>query len=131
MRERDASQTRSQAQSLLDRLRTRGRLTGDELADASLELARLLFAAAQREQREGEREHAAVLARLMDDPDGQVFTTLLADRVFRSADHRRIVDATRQLLRALGVPRYLPMAARLALTGLLRLGPFAPKTAAR
>jgi RHH-type transcriptional regulator, proline utilization regulon repressor / proline dehydrogenase / delta 1-pyrroline-5-carboxylate dehydrogenase len=131
MRERDASQTRSQAQSLLDRLRARGHLDSDELADVSVELAALLFDAAEREQGSEERERAAVLARLMDDPDGQVFTTLLADRVFRSADHQRIVDAARQLLRALGVPRYLPPTARLALTGLLRLGPFAPKTAAR
>lgn len=129
MREVEASQPSSHARHLL--LSVRGkRLAEPELMQASVELAGLLLAAAEAHKRPKERERAAILARLMGDVDGQVFTTLLADRVFRSQDPQRVVDAARHLLRRLGVPRYLPAGARLALQGLLRVGPFAPKTAA-
>src|SRR6476661_4371676 len=100
MREAEASQASSHARDLL--LDVRGkRLTEPELMQASVELAGLLLVAAEAHKRPKERERAAILARLMGDIDGQVFTTLLADRVFRSQDPQRVVDAARHLLRRL------------------------------
>lgn len=109
---------------------------GKQLSDQALaaqcsELARLLLVLAEAEKRPDERARAALLSRLMDDPTGQAFTTLLTDRVVRSQEPSRTVDAARQLLRRLGIPDYLPTFARLQMRGLLHAGPFVPALAAR
>ena len=102
-----------------------------ELVSATSALAELVQRAADAQQSREERVRSAQFARLMADPSGQLFTTLLTDRVFRSADPVRVVDAARQLLRRLGVPSFLPRLGRAQLRALLHAGPLAPGLAAR
>ena len=54
----------------------------------------------QNRYRHPEDAREQLLARLMNDPAGQTFTTSLTDRVYRSHDSDVVVDAARQL----GVP---------------------------
>ncbi|MET0387652.1 MAG: hypothetical protein ABW321_16905, partial [Polyangiales bacterium] len=75
-------------QKLLAALRERpaGTLSESELARASVDLARglLVRSAAHRSKQERHREQ--LLSRLMTNPSGQVFTTCLTDRAYRSHD---------------------------------------------
>lgn len=98
---------------------------------ASVALAEELAHDVERETKRSERSRHALLARLAADPAGQAFTTSLTDRAYRSRESGRIVDVARQLLRRLGVPAYLPAAARAQLKLLLHAGPFVPELAAR
>ncbi len=118
------------ARRLLDDARGRT-LSPAELKTQTVSLAGSLLEAVEHEKTAVERKHAALLARLMMDRDGQVFTTLLTDRVYRSAASERVVDQARYLLRAIGIPQYLPIVARAQLQLLLRAGPFLPEPAAR
>jgi RHH-type proline utilization regulon transcriptional repressor/proline dehydrogenase/delta 1-pyrroline-5-carboxylate dehydrogenase len=130
MRERDVTPAISRAKQLLEGVR--GQTLGEpELLERSASLAALLLEAAEHGKRSEERERAQLLARLMHDEAGQAFTTLLTDRVYRSRDPDRVVDAARQLLRGLGIPGYLPKLARWQLRALLHVGPFVPRMAAR
>src|SRR5690242_10073392 len=98
-------------EAALDALRGRT-LSDAELEHASVELARMLLARANEGRSRAERKQQELLARLMHDQAGQTFTTCLTDRVYRSRDPALVVDVARQLLRTLGVPRYLPADAR-------------------
>src|SRR6185369_12233522 len=90
----------------------------------------VLLQAAELQKRDEERARAELLSRLMADERGQAFTTLLTDRVYRSRDPSRVVDAARNLLRRIGLPSYLPRTAQLQMRALLHVGPFAPGAAA-
>ncbi|HET8936085.1 MAG TPA: hypothetical protein VFN67_21715, partial [Polyangiales bacterium] len=91
----------------------RGRaLTEAELQSATVELARKLLTLSLDHTTHEERKRTALLARMMTDLPGQVFTTCLTDRAYRSREPARVVDTARQLLRTLGVPSYLPAEAR-------------------
>jgi RHH-type proline utilization regulon transcriptional repressor/proline dehydrogenase/delta 1-pyrroline-5-carboxylate dehydrogenase len=106
-------------------------LSEELLVRTSVELAALLLEAARQEEQRPERARRALLERLMQDPTGQAFTTLLTDRVFRDRRPDAAVDAARQLIRRLGVPQYLPALARAQMIALLRFGPFVPELAAK
>src|SRR4051812_2750919 len=112
MREEQASRSVSRATQQLTGLRGTA-LDDRQLARQAIELAALLLDAAEQEKRADERARADLLSRLMHDANGRALPTLLTDRVSRSRDPARPVDAARQLLRALGVPSYLPPMARL------------------
>ena len=101
------------------------------LERTALRLAQELLQAVERQTSHAERGRRELLARLAEDALGQTFTTSLTDRAYRSHAASRVVDAARQLLRTLGVPGYLPAAARTQLRLLLHAGPFAPELAAR
>ena len=107
------------------------RLTEPELSAHTLALAELLQRASEAERTRIEAGRADQLARLMADPIGPTFTTLLTDRAYRSADPARVVDAARHLLQDLGIPQLFPWLGRTQLRALLRLGPFVPGLAAR
>ena len=109
----------------------RGRvLSEEELRRSTIELARKLLQLSLEHTTADERKRSSLLARMMTDLPGQVFTTCLTDRAYRSAQSSRVVDTARQLLRTLGVPSYLPAEARALLHVFLRAGPFAPQLAA-
>jgi RHH-type proline utilization regulon transcriptional repressor/proline dehydrogenase/delta 1-pyrroline-5-carboxylate dehydrogenase len=109
----------------------RGRiLSEEELQRSSIELARKLLLLSVQHTTDDERKRSMLLARMMTDLPGQVFTTCLTDRAYRSQQSARVVDTARQLLRTLGVPKYLPAEARALLHVFLRAGPFAPQLAA-
>jgi hypothetical protein len=108
-----------------------GRLLSDaELEASSVAVAQALLAQISGSQTRVEQQREQLLSRLMSDAAGQTFTTCLTDRVYRSRDPAMVVDVARQLLRALGVPRYLPVAARAQLQLFLRAAPFVPEFAA-
>ncbi|HEY2733071.1 MAG TPA: hypothetical protein VGI70_03760, partial [Polyangiales bacterium] len=130
MRERAKASALQAAVAQLNELAGRT-LADHELERATVEIAQALLARVDAERSASELEREQLLARLMHDETGQTFTTSLTDRAFRSRDDSAIVDAARQLLRRLGVPRYLPVAARGQLQLLLRAGPFVPRLAAR
>jgi len=93
-------------------------LSDDALVDEAVRLAADLLACAEAEERPPEREQAARLARMMNDPTGKAFTLALADQVFRPPTARRAASQFRQLLCEFGAPRYLDLQERFA----LRLG---------
>ncbi|HEY8961892.1 MAG TPA: bifunctional proline dehydrogenase/L-glutamate gamma-semialdehyde dehydrogenase, partial [Luteolibacter sp.] len=93
-------------------------LSDDALVDAAVRLAADLLACAQEEERQPEREQAARMAGLMNDPAGKAFTLALADQVFRSPTSHRAASQFRHLLSEFGAPRYLGLTERFA----LRLG---------
>ena len=75
-------------------------------------IARKLLRLSLEHTTQEERKRSSLLSRMMTDVAGQVFTTCLTDRAYRSQEPARVVDTARQLLRTLGVPRYLPSDAR-------------------
>src|SRR6478735_6740040 len=102
------------------------RLSPVELGERSVELARILVELVEPFKTARDREQARVLGGMMRDPRGQVFTTLLADRAYRSSSRKRTVEQARYLLERLGAPEYLGTFDRLSLAALRRLGTWLP-----
>ncbi|HEY0468662.1 MAG TPA: proline dehydrogenase family protein [Polyangiaceae bacterium] len=96
------------------------------IGERSVELARILLTLAEQFKTARDIEQARVLASMMRDPRGQVFTTLLADRAYRSSSRKRTVEEARYLLERLGAPEYLGAMDRLSLAALRRLGTWLP-----
>jgi RHH-type transcriptional regulator, proline utilization regulon repressor / proline dehydrogenase / delta 1-pyrroline-5-carboxylate dehydrogenase len=125
MRDSQTEALAAQAEQLLGRVRGQA-LAPIELGERSVELARILFCLAERFKTPRDLEQAQVLAGMMQDPRGQVFTTLLADRAYRSRSRKRTVEQARYLLERLGAPKYLGALDRLSLAALRRLGTWLP-----
>jgi RHH-type proline utilization regulon transcriptional repressor/proline dehydrogenase/delta 1-pyrroline-5-carboxylate dehydrogenase len=116
----------SQARALLDRARAADGRETQPHETLACELAALLLSLGERHQTDRDREQAQVLQRMIDDPRGQVFTTLLTDRAYRSRSSRRTVEQARYLLQKLGAPAYLGTFDRLSLGALQRVGTWLP-----
>jgi RHH-type transcriptional regulator, proline utilization regulon repressor / proline dehydrogenase / delta 1-pyrroline-5-carboxylate dehydrogenase len=101
-------------------------LTPVEVGERSIDLARILLALAEHFKTPRDEEQARVLAGMVRDPRGQVFTTLLADRAYRSNSRKRTVEQARYLLERLGAPAYLGTADKLSLAALRGLGTWLP-----
>jgi len=129
MAEQSADAMIASARERLERVRGVP-LSEAEVLDHTIALAGLLQGAAERLQTGPERDRAALLARMLADPDGHTLTLLLTDRAYRSDDPARVVDAARQLLRRLGVPSFPGWLDRVRMNALLRAGPFLPALAA-
>ncbi len=91
------------------------RLERPTRAARAVELAELLVELSRRLTRPEERRRARMLARLMEDAPGQLLTTALTDRVYRSRRPARVLDELTQLLARYGTPRYLLAHERAAL----------------
>lgn len=98
-----AADLHTEARTLLDGLRDGGQEPA-RLAETSVKLADVLWRLAEGDETREERRRRERLARMMEDPTGQAFTTLLTDRVHRSSDVHRVADEARFLLEALGIP---------------------------
>src|SRR5690606_6687418 len=81
--------------------------TTTDAADRTVRLATLLASLCEMNASEREVEQAEVLSRLMLDKRGQIFTTLLTDRAYRSNSKKRAVEQARYLLELLGAPEYV------------------------
>ena len=101
-------------------------LTPIEIGERSVELARTLLELSEHFETPRDAEQARALSGMMRDPRGQVFTTLLADRAYRSSSSKRTVEQARYLLERLGPPEYLGTFERLSLAALRRLGTWVP-----
>jgi RHH-type proline utilization regulon transcriptional repressor/proline dehydrogenase/delta 1-pyrroline-5-carboxylate dehydrogenase len=97
-----------------------------ELADRAVSLAHLLQRLSELDTTSREREQAEVLWRMMRDQRGQIFTTLLADRAYRSPSKKRTVEQARYLLHRLGPPEYLGRLESLGLAALRQVGSWLP-----
>jgi RHH-type transcriptional regulator, proline utilization regulon repressor / proline dehydrogenase / delta 1-pyrroline-5-carboxylate dehydrogenase len=106
-------------------------LSRAETAAKALELAEHLFALAQASVDPTERARRRRLARLLDDPPGQLLSVLLTDRVARDKSLAHAVPQLEYLMGRLGVPRFLSSFERLELSLGARLGAFAPRFAGK
>lgn len=77
-----------------------------------MDLAELLAIASRNAESVVDRQRRLWLGRLCSDPAGQAFVSAVADRAHRSNDTARTADTVRWLIQTLGVPRFLPAAAR-------------------
>jgi len=118
------------AKSLL--LGVQGReLLPSQLAQHAVQLAATLLKLATVYRSSDEGVRLALLGRMMDDPAGQAFTTLLADRALRTTSAELCVGQAQYLLSELGAPEYLSRFDQLKLSALRNLGGLAPELAAR
>lgn len=94
----------------------RGRtLSNEALIASSHRVAEGLARAAQGHHTRADRSRLQMLSRLMDDPPGQALSTLMTDRVYRSATSARTLTAVNHLVEALGAPAYMSGMQRLQL----------------
>jgi RHH-type proline utilization regulon transcriptional repressor/proline dehydrogenase/delta 1-pyrroline-5-carboxylate dehydrogenase len=95
-------------------------------AERAEALAAELLADSRKRARDDEQRRRAMLARLAEDPRGQVFTTALTDRIFRSKDPKNALDQLRTLSERFGTPSYLGGFERTLLSSARTLGPLMP-----
>lgn len=100
--------------------------TTTDAADRTVRLATLLASLCEMNASEREVEQAEVLSRLMLDKRGQIFTTLLTDRAYRSNSKKRAVEQARYLLELLGAPEYVGRYERWGLQALRSIGTWLP-----
>jgi RHH-type proline utilization regulon transcriptional repressor/proline dehydrogenase/delta 1-pyrroline-5-carboxylate dehydrogenase len=80
-----------------------------------VELAALMLEEANKIQTRFERKKQAELARMMRDPRGKAFTTMMTDQCFRSKKSGRVAHQMVYLLNQFGIPKYLDWSKRLSL----------------
>jgi RHH-type transcriptional regulator, proline utilization regulon repressor / proline dehydrogenase / delta 1-pyrroline-5-carboxylate dehydrogenase len=97
-----------------------------EVCEYALRLAPLMLELCERHTRPKDREQVTMLSRLMNDKRGQVFTTLLTDRAYRSRSQKRTVEQARYLLRKTGGPSYVGALDNVGLRALSSLGSWLP-----
>lgn len=118
------------ALGLLKSVRDR-ELEPEQIAQYAVHLAATLLRLAECHETRQDRRRAQMLSRLMRDPKGQVFTTVLTDRAHRSASPRQAVEQAQYLLSELGTPKYLNPLEQLQLGALRSLGSWVPQLTAR
>ena len=96
--------------------------TDSQRAEAAVELASLLLSEANRIQSSEEKKIQAQLGRMMEDPDGKLFTTNMTDECFRSENNTRIASQIVHLIHKHGVPKYLNGLSRVQLEFFKHLG---------
>ena len=80
----------------------------EDRINRSIDLAALMIEEAERIQTTKERKQQALIAGMMQDPIGKVFTTTLTDECFRSRRPERIADQLIYVIHHFGIPQYLP-----------------------
>ncbi|MGZ3633342.1 MAG: hypothetical protein ACXWM7_03330, partial [Parachlamydiaceae bacterium] len=83
-------------------------VTPEELQDKTIDLAGLILKEAQSLQTHTEKLQQELIARMMKDPVGKIFTTAMTDQCFRSSNNSRVADQLTYILKKYGVPKYLP-----------------------
>jgi len=107
---------------------TRGQtLSPHEREERAVTLAALLINESRRCMTKEEKKQQELLAGMLSDPSAKVFATRLTDQCFRSSDPSRSVNQMIFLLERYGIPRFLPVDYRLALSVFKLLGKFFPR----
>lgn len=119
------------AQTLLAEAAGHGPYSEAQLADLCVRLAAHLQQLAIELHDDADRERSRLLARMMDDRSGQLFTTELTDRAHRSREASRVVEQARLLLEHHGTPEFLEPLDRVQLSALRSVGQLVPGLAAR
>ncbi|MFQ5729690.1 MAG: proline dehydrogenase family protein, partial [Waddliaceae bacterium] len=99
----------------------------EERREMTIELSALMLSEARRTQTNFERRLQAQLDRMMDDPNGKVFTTSLTDECFRSRDAARVADQLTYLINKSGIPKFLTYFRKLQLLAFSWLGTTFPR----
>ena len=97
-------------------------LSLEERKNRAVALAAIMLEEAQRVQTAAEKKQQELLAGMMRDPIGKVFTTTITDQCFRSRRPQRIADQLGYMISSLGIPRYLPLGKSLSLKALADFG---------
>ena len=103
------------AQETLAKIREK-KVSADERSALAVKLASLMLHEAHKTETSKEKKLHARLARLMNDPQGKVFTTALTDQAFRSHSVSKVANQVDFLLGKHGIPRYLSLIDRLKLS---------------
>lgn len=111
----------TQAKSQIESVKGKS-LSLEERKERAIALAALILEEAQRIQTPSEKKQQGLLAEMMLDPIGKVFTTMMTDQCFRSQRNPRIADQIAYVINHIGIPRYLPLTQKLSLQGLATFG---------
>jgi RHH-type proline utilization regulon transcriptional repressor/proline dehydrogenase/delta 1-pyrroline-5-carboxylate dehydrogenase len=102
-------------------------LQTDERIELSLQLAASMLQDAHQTQNMEEARMQKRFARMMKDPLGKAFTTMMTDQCFRTNNPKRIANQLCYLLGKMGVPKYLSWIDQLMLRGFRVFGPLFPQ----
>lgn len=115
--------TRAKNRLALNRGKT---LHHQERSQQAATLAALILEESQGLQTKKEKKIQAQLARMMKDPIGKAFTTMMTDQCFRSHRPSRIADQLCYLLGKMGIPAYLGWADHIGLRLFKTFSPLFP-----
>ena len=85
-----------------------------DLPDKAVKLAAEILSASREKEAADERKRSALMARMMDDPDGKKFTIAMADQVLRIRRPERAARRMDSLIDEYGVPKYFSGLDRMA-----------------
>ncbi|MGB0645525.1 MAG: bifunctional proline dehydrogenase/L-glutamate gamma-semialdehyde dehydrogenase [Bradymonadia bacterium] len=102
-------------------------LSPTQLNQATSMIAGLCLALSKHLETKAEKKQSDQLSQLMNDDLGQLFSTLLTDRVPRLADGADVTRQARNVLSKTGVPASMPLLDQCQLMGLKMFGTVAPK----
>lgn len=108
------SSTLQKAQELIQLVKGKP-LYNEQRKEKAIELAALILKEANRIQTRKEKKLQHQLARMMDDPIGKVFTTIVTDQCFRSNSPSRIADQLVYTIKKWGVPQFLDPSKKMGL----------------
>jgi RHH-type proline utilization regulon transcriptional repressor/proline dehydrogenase/delta 1-pyrroline-5-carboxylate dehydrogenase len=97
-------------------------LTVSQRQKLAVELAALMLEEANKIQTRAEKKRQSELARMMLDPRGKAFTTMMTDQCFRSKKSGRVAHQMIYLLNQFGIPRYLDGSKRISLAAFQHVG---------
>lgn len=87
-----------------------------ERRDRAIELAAWMLQAIRQLETSTDRKLQQELGRMMEDPEGKVFTMNVTDQCFRSENSWRVADQLYFLMRRWGIPHYLSALKRIELS---------------
>ena len=101
-------------------------LSPDQLNQATSLIAGLCLSLSKQLETKAEKKQSDQLSQLMNDDLGQLFSTLLTDRVPRLADGADVTRQAKNVLSKTGVPASMPFLDQCQLVGLRMFGTVAP-----
>ena len=78
-----------------------------ELVDKAIALAGHMTNAMEVETNQLEKQKASLMSKMINDPKGMIFTSILTDRLFRTQSHSQRMSLVDRLINKLGYPDFL------------------------
>lgn len=98
------------------------KLTEKERCEKAILLAGEMLNEALRIQTKSEKKQQSLIAGMIKDPDGKVFTTSMTDQCFRTQKCSRIADQLIYLIKKFGIPSFLTAEKKIQLKSFTWLG---------
>jgi len=111
----DESHYMTKAKEIIKSVKGRS-LSVESRRETAIELAALMMNESRRTQTYSEQTQQDQLARMMDDPAGTDFTTIITDECFRSSSNRRVADQLNYIMQKFGIPSFLGYGKRIPLS---------------